>query len=470
MNSLNKHPVSSPKYLLISLLKFLIPSAIGIFLFMIPLSKDGSLTIPIALLSTWLQENLATRMTNILLIIVLISSVGALITKLFKPNFILKNTFLNSLFHISWLWLIIRILSVIFIATILFSDKVDLETLPHFLVPLINSITSLDTGSLVLLSLLPILFSIFLFAGLFLPLLLNFGLLEFAGALLVRVMRPVFNLPGRSAIDCLASWLGDGTIGILLTSKQYEDGFYTQREAAVISTTFSLVSITFSLVVIDTVGLSHMFIPFYLTVTLSSLIVAIILPKLPPLSRKKDVLYDGSCPTRTDETLNDTSHIKQGFEKALITAKNQNIFQCVMVEGSKNVIDMWIGIIPVVMTVGTLALILATYTPVFQILGIPFLPILKLLGVPEAAAASQTLVAGFADMLLPSVMAASIESEFTRFIVASLSVTQLIYLSEVGSLIIASKIPIKFKELFIIFIERTLISLPIVVIIARLIF
>ena len=107
-------------------------------------------------------------------------------------------------------------------------------------------------------------------------------------------MRPVFNLPGRSAIDCLASWLGDGTIGVLLTSKQYEEGFYTKREAAVIGTTFSLVSITFSLVVINTVGLGNMFVPFYFTVTVASLVAAIVLPKLPPLSRKEDTLYDGT--------------------------------------------------------------------------------------------------------------------------------------------------------------------------------
>ena len=50
-----------------------------------------------------------------------------------------------------------------------------------------------------------------------LPLLLNFGLLELFGTLLTKVMRPVFNLPGRSAIDCMASWLGDGSVGILLT-------------------------------------------------------------------------------------------------------------------------------------------------------------------------------------------------------------------------------------------------------------
>ena len=88
-----------------------------------------------------------------------------------------------------------------------------------------------------------------------LPLLLNFGLLEFFGVILNKVMRPIFTLPGRSSIDCIASWLGDGSIGVLLTSKQYEDGYYSKREAAVIGTTFSAVSITFSLVVISQVNL-----------------------------------------------------------------------------------------------------------------------------------------------------------------------------------------------------------------------
>src|SRR5690625_6793325 len=95
---------------------------------------------------------------------------------------------------------------------------------------------------------------------------MNFGLLELFGTLMTKVMRPLFKLPGRSSIDALASWIGDGTIGVLLTSKQYEDSYYTKREAAIIGTTFSVVSITFTLVIIETVGLEHMFISFYLFV------------------------------------------------------------------------------------------------------------------------------------------------------------------------------------------------------------
>lgn len=341
---------------------------------------------------------------------------------------------------------------------------------PESLMPLAEIITSADTGRLVLSDLLPVLFSIFLFAGLFLPLLLDFGLLEFIGCLLVKVMRPIFGLPGRAAIDCIASWLGDGTIGVLLTSKQYEEGFYTEREAVVIGTTFSLVSITFSLVVINTVGLGHLFVPFYLTVTFASLVAAIIMPKLPPLSRKKNILYDGSLPSSQEEPGQAGNSLKTGFNLATEKAASESFLKRILIDGSKNVLDMWLGVIPVVMAIGTLALILATYTPLFEILGLPFTPILNLLAVPEAAAASQTLIAGFADMLLPSVLATSIESDMTRFIVASVSVTQLIYLSEVGALLLGSKIPVKLWELFIIFIERTLITLPIISLLAHLIF
>ena len=132
---------------------------------------------------------------------------------------------------------------------------------------------------------------------------------------------------------------------------------------------------------------------------------------------------------------------------------------------------MWLGVLPVVMCLATIALIIAEYTSIFQILGTPFIPILKLLNVPEAVAASQTLVVGFADMLLPSVLAANtITNEMTKFIIASVSVTQLIYMSEVGGVLLGSKIPVNLKELLIIFIERTLVTLPVIVLIANLLF
>ena len=81
------------------------------------------------------------------------------------------------------------------------------------------------------------------------------------------------------------------------------------------------------------------------------------------------------------------------------------------------------------------------------------------------------MIVGFTDMFTPSVIAAeSVTSDMSRFIVAVISVTQLIYLSEVGGLILGSKIPVNLLELFILFLERTIISLFIVAPLAHLIF
>lgn len=443
--------------------RFIIPSLIGIFLFMTPIKDESGITIPIAVLSNWLKDALDQYLILIVFILTLLSGLGALFVKVFKPKFIYQNQFLNLLFNVNTVWLTLRLIA-LFYMTIIFLNHYGIS------LPYAEVICSSNTGGLILNDLLPLLFSIFFFAGLFLPFLLDFGLLEFVGSLVVKIMRPIFGLPGRAAIDCMASWLGDGTIGILLTSRQYEEGFYTEREAVVIGTTFSLVSITFSLVIINTVGLGHLFIPFYATVTFSSLIAAIIMPKLPPLSLRPDILYDGSLPAREEPTQFNQDMIRSGFELAIHKARSQDFVTCICIDGVKNVLDMWFGVLPCIMAVGTTALICAEFTPLFKILGLPFIPLLKFLKVPEALAASQTLVAGFADMLLPAVLATTIDNNMTRFIIASVSVTQLIYLSEVGALLLGSKIPIKIWELFVIFIERTLIALPIVACMAHLIF
>ena len=437
-----------------SLLKFIIPSLIGVLLFMTPFKIEGQFTIPFAFLSNKLVELFNDFLPLIVTILISISAIGSIVIKFYKTD----NKILNSLFNVTPIWMTGRIIGMI------------LSILTYFkLAP--EFIWSDSTGGMVLFSLLPLLVSVFFFAGLFLPLLLNHGLLEFVGALLTKVMRPIFKLPGRSSIDCITSWLGDGTIGILLTSKQFEDGFYTKKEASIIGTSFSAVSITFSLMVITQVGLSHMFVPFYLTVTLTGIVAAIIVPRIPPLSRKSNTYIDGSAPKKDmDNIPSGYTAFTYGLEKALEKAEDNSSIKGFFADGIRNVIDMWLGVLPIVMAMGGIALIIAEYTPFFEVLGTPFIPLLNLLGVPEAAAASQTLVVGFADMFIPSVLASTISNEMTRFIVACISVTQLIYMSEIGGLLLGSKIPVKFTDLILIFLERTLVSLPIIVLCANLIF
>ncbi|SBT14047.1 YjiH family protein [Vibrio celticus] len=437
---------------------FLIPSLIGLFLFMAPISYQGDLTIPVAILAKSIQAVFGEYLVPIITAIVAFMSVASVLSTIFKPTIITSNSFLNGLFNPSPLWLLVRLIGGA--AAVMAFFQVGPEV-----------IWEENTGGLVLEGLLPTLFSVFIFAGLLLPLLLNFGLLELFGTLLSKIMRPIFNLPGRSAIDCMASWLGDGSVGILLTSKQYEKKFYTQREAAVVGTTFSAVSITFSLVVIAQVELEHLFLPFYAAICLAGIVAAVIIPRLPPLSMKKDTFIDGSKPHKDADAIPaGHSTFSWGLELAVNKASQVKSAKSVFGEGVRNAVDMVFGVLPVVMGLGTMALVIAEYTSVFSILGQPFIPFLELLGVPEAVAASETIVVGFADMFIPAILAASIDNEMTRFVIAAMSVTQLIYMSEVGALLLGSKIPVNILELFIIFILRTLITLPVIAGVAHLIF
>lgn len=439
-------------------LKFILPSLAGIFLFMIPVPSGDGMTIPVAVLAGWAQDLLANHLSLIMMIIIIITALASIIAKIAGKETLAKTPFFQNLFYTNGFWLTTRILASVFAVMVYFQ-----------LGP--EAVHGPNTGQLLLDSLLHVLFAVFLFAGVFLPLLTNFGLLELFGAFMTKIMRPLFKLPGRSSIDALASWIGDGTIGVLLTSKQYEGGFYTKREAAVIGTTFSVVSITFSLVVLAEVGLSHLFVPFYLTIVAAGFVAAIIMPRIPPLSKKADTYVNGEkTSANAEEAPANTSIVKFGYEKALDRAKQETSVYKFFKEGGQNILDMWMGVAPIVMAFGLIALIIAEYTPFFQWLGAPFVPLLELMQIPFAEEASQTILIGFADMFLPAIIGSGIEAEITRFIIAALSVTQLIYMSEVGGLLLGSKIPVNLFDLIVIFLLRTIITLPIITLIAHIIF
>ncbi|MDE0584212.1 YjiH family protein [Planococcus sp. A6] len=441
-------------------LLFLIPSFLGILLFLIPIPTDEGWKVTIAVLAGLMASAIESFVPWVVLAILVIAAVGSLAFIGKKENTSDTVPFFEKLFNVNLFWTLTRVVAAVFAFMVLFQVGPE---------PVWNE----NTGGLLLSGsgLLSFLFTIFLFAGLFLPLLMNFGLLEFFGTMMVKIMRPLFRLPGRSSIDALASWVGDGTIGVLLTSKQYEDNKYTQREAAIIGTTFSVVSITFAIVVIEEIGLGEYFLPYYGTVILAGVILALIMPRIYPLAQKKTEFMDGSPQDSVSEDVpNGQGLASHGIEKALEKADRNRSVANFFSDGMKNVLDMWIGVAPVVMAFGTIALILAEYTSTFVILGAPFEPYLNLLGVPEAAEAAQLMVVGFADMFLPAILGAGIESEMTRFVVATMSVTQLIYMSEVGGLLLGSKIPVNIFDLIVVFLLRTVIALPIVVGVAHLLF
>ena len=433
---------------------FIIPSLIGILLFLVPVPFNGKMTIGVGILAESIQTALAPFLPGFMTAILILSAIIPIVAKAFEPKAIMLRPFLKQLFYVNWFWIGTRLIGALFAVMTLFKFG------PEFIISDVS-------GGTMLYSLVPVLAAWFLFAGLLMPLLLEFGLMDFFGTALRHVMRPLFKLPGRSSIDALASWMGAGTVGVLITTKQYEEGYYTKREAAVIATNFSINSIAFSLVVISFIGLEEMFVPFYFTVVVAGLVAAIVCPRIPPLSRKADTYYEGTGKQISEEVPKGVSSFKWGMQKALEKASEVKGVKYVAGQGVNTVLDIYFALIPLVMALGTVALIIAEFTPFFTYLSMPIVPILELMQIPEAAAAAPAMLVGFADMFLPAVIGTGIESELTRFVIAAVSLTQLIYMSEIGILLVKSKIPISVLELAIIFLQRTVITLPIIVIMAH---
>lgn len=268
-------------------------------------------------------------------------------------------------------------------------------------------------------------------------------------------------MPGRSAVDLVTSWFGASSAAVLLTKQQYYKGFYTGREAATIMTNFSFVSIPFAYLVASVLKVEQHFTMFYLICTMSGFIIAMIMPRLNPLKRISDT-YNPKVGQQVNETIPEgMTRLEYAFYSASERA-SQATPSLILSQGLDMFTSVIFGLAPIVIAWGTVSLILVEFTPVFTIIAYPMGLLLKLLGIPEAMTAAPATLTDFADMFIPPLMLAGVESLKTRFIVGAATLLRLIYMTEVGVIILDTDVPINFKDLAIIFLERTILALLLV--------
>ncbi|MBG9981356.1 YjiH family protein [Facklamia sp. DSM 111018] len=452
------------QYTLSQKIKFFLPSLLGLFLFVIPLqwgtilnieALGSNFTIGVGAMAEMGKVAIGESLPFFMTWVIVVSAVVTMFCTIFKPQFIKKDSIWNKLFVVTPLWLFFRVIGAIFAIVTYYSIGSEV-------------IYSRATGGTMIFDLMPTLATWFFFSGFFLPFLMNFGLMDFFGTMIRRIMRPLFRVPGRAAIDGITSWIGSGPVGVVLTDKQYKQGYYTAKEASIIAVCFSLVSLPFAVVVANFLDLAQYFPQFYLTICLVSLVAAVILPRIWPLTIKEDVYHPKAGKQINEEVPENYSQFEWALANGYAKAETANSLGEIIKDGIMTVIDVYVTLMPLVMCWGTFALILTEYTPIFEWLAVPLIPIFKLLQVPEASLASQATLLGFADMFLPSVIVSSVSSELTRFVVGVMSFSQLIYMSETGAVILNSEIPLDLKDLFIIFVERTIITLPLAVLLAHL--
>ncbi|PKO64542.1 MAG: histidine transporter [Betaproteobacteria bacterium HGW-Betaproteobacteria-16] len=426
--SLETSTTRSPRAL--SLLKLLLLSSVGVFLFFVQVDLGGRSTILVDHLSGYLVRE---QRTLAVVFIVALMVYGAL-----RP-------LLDGSWRRSWgvaLFTAIKWLG-LGLAGIHLANLTPEWANQKDMLPFLFERLALSVGVLI-----PI-------GALALTFLLGFGLLEIIGVLLQRVMRPLFRTPGHSALDAVASFVGSYSVGLLVTSKMYAQGKYSVRDAAIIATGFSTVSATFMVVVARTLGLMEHWTFYFWATLLVTFAVTAITAYMPPIA---GIAHRDAAPEPADGQ----GRLARALDAGVARYESRESLTTMLWNNLLDGLRMSATVVSSILAVGFIGICLAKFTPVFEWIGLLLKPALMLadamLGTTGASASSGAFASGLAEMFLPAILLK--DAEFAvRMLAAIVSVSMVLFLSGCIPCILATGIPLRFSHLLIVWLLRTVLSI-----------
>ena len=424
--------------------KFLICGILGIFLFFVQIPINGVKTLPIDMITSFFTNGLANYYTEVLMVCTVIYIIDLII------NWNKRKRGVADIIII-----VLSILGGIMIYMLKFHIG------PAFLFEsdIIPAAVS-NMGKA---------FIMVYVVTFFLPLLLNYGLVDFFGVILRPVMRVLFRLPGRTAVVAIGAFLGNFTVGHIQANELYVTGRVTTREANIIDTCFCTTSIALLLLFANATGeIANWGKVFFITLAVVYIVTAIIV-RIPPLSRVSDDYYTGTEP---DPEPNVHSNIlAEAFQTGVaVAAKAKNPFLACLLSG-KNSLIMVAAIHVSAVATWVIPALVNKYTPIFHWLGNVFLPILKVIGVPNASELSQAIGLSFVNPISATVGLGAMDlAPAAKFFAATFAAPIVIFFGAFLSSMYSTKVPVKFLHVVLVWFERAILVTIILGFICRLMF
>lgn len=428
--------------------KFIVAFGVGAFFFLLPVSWDGEITVPFDIAVDTINETFPDAVGVYVLCIIVAGGVLTTLAELDRRDiFTLKWDV--SYFESSTAFWALRVIGVLLAPVMFFKIG------PGWL-------HTGSTGGYIWGTLLYSVGVIIPIGAIFITVFVELGGLEFIGTLSRPFMRPLFKVPGRAALDSLASWVGSYSVGLYVTRNVFESGGYNKRDVFIISTCFSTVSVGFVGVVASTLDLLSLFPLIFVSYFICVIICAMIMVRLPPISNAPpeyitdpdpEVGFEGSV----------VDYFKFALSEAVSKAKEGESFREATTRGFVDGLKLASLILGTILTIGLAAVLLSAYTPTFDILGTPLIPIIDLLGIPNPEVVAPTTIVGITEMYVPVVIAQG-AAPMAKFFVAVLAPSQLIFFSSVGPMIMDmfDDVPIRFRDLVALFVMRTIVLVPLI--------
>lgn len=434
--------------------KFTVAFLIGFVFFLVPVPWDGSWTVPFDIAVSTITDSVPTAAGVFALLLIVGGGVLTTLAELRDRGLVsFSSSTADRLALDYWetaisFW-ILRLIGAL-LAPVMF-----LELGPGWL-------HTPATGGLVWGTLILSVAVIIPIGAVFINLFVELGGLEFVGTMARPIMRPLFGIPGRAALDSVASWVGSYSVGLYVTRNVFDRGEYSKRDVYIISTCFATVSIGFVGVVAATVDLLHLFPIIFLAYLICIAICGVVLVRIPPLSRVPETYIESPNP-ETPFTGGPSDYVRFALSEAVRKAEEGGSIVGAGVRGFVDGLKLAMLILGTILTVGLAAVLIAENTPTFDILAQPIVPIISALGIPNAETVAPATIIGITEMFIPALLVVETAAP-ARFFVAVLSISQLIFFSAVGPMMMDmfSDIPIRFRDLVLLFALRTVILVPII--------
>lgn len=413
----------------LALLQLLVASTIGIVMFFVPIEIGGKSTILFDHAATWVTKNHYKFAVTAFFAMMIYGTIAPFITGSWKKS--VSNRVI-SFFKVAGC-----LVAIAYVAGWL----PDALTAPS-MVPFLYEKLGIGLAMII-----PI-------GALVLAFLIGFGLLEMIGVVMEPVMRKIWKTPGFSAIDAVASFVGSYSVGLLITDQVYKSGKYTAREAAIIATGFSTVSAAFMVVVANALNLMASWNFYFWSALLITFAITAISARMPPITWISNA---GGVP---DEVMPFGKRVRFALQSGVEVSRQATRPWQVLWEHFWAGVRMASAILPAIMGIGLAGLLLAKYTPVFEVLGFVLYPFTALAGLEEPLLVAKSIASGLAEMFLPALLLKESGLDVVaRYVVGVVSVSSVIFFSGLVPSILATSIPLNIGHMLLIWLQRTILGI-----------
>lgn len=278
------------------ILRIMLYSLIGIIIFFIPVKIDGKVKTLLFHMAYKVQIQADSFVKIYILIYVTLGCIKDLI-KYNKKKFSREKLLAYS-----------KILSILILIDILYSKNTSVFFNQNIL--FLAEETILNIAIILPLS------------AIFMPFIIEYGLLDIVEAYCHKFMKKYFNMSGKTILNILFYIFTDCFCGYFMTEKLYKDGKLRQNEACSIILNFSILSIPMIIYTSEELNLNKLHL---ILISLIILVITnIILSKSYPLNKKKKSYY---IKTTYKEKYYKTDKLKNSLQKCLENKTDKSIFK-----------------------------------------------------------------------------------------------------------------------------------------------